>query len=404
MLPHDDVGSGPAVVLVHAGIADRRMWAAHLEPIAAAGHRVIAVDLAGFGDAPVAERFAPDTDLLGTLAELGIDRAVLVGVSFGGAIAQRAAVADPGRIAGLVLVSAPTPEDREPSPELAAAWEAEEEALEAGDVDAAVAAVLDHWLLPDASRALRELVGEMQRRAIENQLAAPDAEPVPDPFDGRPDVLRELDVPALVACGEHDMPDFREAATEVAAQLRCQAIVIPGARHLAPLETPEAFGALLLGFLEDAELRLAALWDALDTLPPDAFVAQMDELAPALLDPGVAAFERASARDATGATQDAVALYREALEHGLSGSRRRQAVIQLASSLRAVGDAVTAVELLREEQQRPSDELDGAVAGFLALALADTGAPREAAAIAIEALAAQLPRYRRSLTAYAREL
>src|SRR3954469_20976336 len=82
MLPYDEAGSGPAVVLLHEGIADRSMWAELLEPIAAAGVRVVALDLPGFGDAPVPEHFQPHHDVLATLDELAIWRAVFVGVSF----------------------------------------------------------------------------------------------------------------------------------------------------------------------------------------------------------------------------------------------------------------------------------------------------------------------------------
>ena len=46
-------GEGPAVVLLHAGIADRTMWSEHLEPLADAGYRAVAVDLPGFGEAAV---------------------------------------------------------------------------------------------------------------------------------------------------------------------------------------------------------------------------------------------------------------------------------------------------------------------------------------------------------------
>lgn len=52
-LPHDDVGAGPALVLLHAGVADRRIWSEHLQPLAGAGFRALALDLPGFGDAPV---------------------------------------------------------------------------------------------------------------------------------------------------------------------------------------------------------------------------------------------------------------------------------------------------------------------------------------------------------------
>jgi tetratricopeptide (TPR) repeat protein len=152
------------------------------------------------------------------------------------------------------------------------------------------------------------------------------------------------------------------------------------------------------------EERLAATWEALDELPEDTFRARVDALAEEAPDVAVAAFERASAFDSTGLSDRAVPLYREALAAGLSGTRRRRATIQLASSLRNVGRADESVELLRAERNAGTDELDDAVSGFLALALADTGEEREALALALEALAPHLPRYQRSLGNYARSL
>ena len=99
-LPHDEGGSGPAVVLLHAGIADRSMWAEHLQPLAAAGYRAVAVGLPGFGDVMPAEgEQAPWTDVLQTMDDLSIEQAALVGNSFGGAVALRVALAE-GHLAG----------------------------------------------------------------------------------------------------------------------------------------------------------------------------------------------------------------------------------------------------------------------------------------------------------------
>jgi hypothetical protein len=152
------------------------------------------------------------------------------------------------------------------------------------------------------------------------------------------------------------------------------------------------------------EERLAATWEALDELPEDAFQARVDALAEEAPDPAVAAFERACAFDSTGHSDRAAPLYREALAAGLSGIRRRRATIQLASSLRNVGRADESVALLRAERGAASDELDDAVSGFLALALADVGEEREGLALALETLAPHLPRYQRSLGNYARSL
>jgi hypothetical protein len=153
------------------------------------------------------------------------------------------------------------------------------------------------------------------------------------------------------------------------------------------------------------EARITELWAALDSHAPDAFVTMVDALAAELpSEHPVGLFERASARDSTGHSDRAVPLYRAALAGGLHGLRRRRATIQLASSLRSIGEVTESLGLLRAELERPSDELDGAVRGFLALALVDAGREREAVAMSLTALAKYLPRYNRSLARYAARL
>ena len=150
------------------------------------------------------------------------------------------------------------------------------------------------------------------------------------------------------------------------------------------------------------EQRLSILWGALDRHEPQIFVQQIELLVRELaLGSAVASFERASAQDSTGHPEAAVPLYRAALEAGLSGLRRRRATIQLASSLRNLGNAAEAADLLFAELRAPSDELDGAVRAFLALALVDLGREREAVALSLEALSGYLPRYNKSLARYA---
>jgi pimeloyl-ACP methyl ester carboxylesterase len=229
------------------------MWAEHLGPIADAGYRVVAMDLPGFGDAPPSPEWAEWSDVLQTMDELNIERAALVGNSFGGDVALRVAVVAPERIAALVLVSA-RPPGMEPLTELQAAWESEESAWESGDVDSAVVAVVASWLRADAPPALRERVAAMQRHAFELQLAVgePSTEPH-DPIAAHPEVLEGLGIPALVVAGELDMPDFRLGAEALARQLpHARRVVIARAGHLAPLEQPVAFRDLLLGFLREA--------------------------------------------------------------------------------------------------------------------------------------------------------
>jgi tetratricopeptide (TPR) repeat protein len=151
--------------------------------------------------------------------------------------------------------------------------------------------------------------------------------------------------------------------------------------------------------------RMAALWSAFDSFEEAEFVAKVDALA-AELPPGDARalYERGSAQDSTGREDLAVPLYKAALDAGLPGWLRRQATIQMASSLRNLGRAGESVALLEAELDAGSDELDGAVRAFLALALVDVGRERDAVATSLLALSRYLPRYNRSLANYAREL
>ncbi|MFG2513338.1 tetratricopeptide repeat protein [Streptomyces sp. NPDC048584] len=150
------------------------------------------------------------------------------------------------------------------------------------------------------------------------------------------------------------------------------------------------------------ERRCAALWAAFDDLDAAEFRSRMRTLTGELPQGhAVAAFELASACDATDLGEQAVPLYRQALDGGLDGDRRRQAVIQLASTLRALGRPQAGADLLLAERGKTSDHLDDAVTAFLALTFVDLGREREAAALALGALSRHLPSYGRSLAHYA---
>jgi pimeloyl-ACP methyl ester carboxylesterase len=250
-LPYDELGDGPAVVLLHAGIADRRMWAEHLEPLAATGRRVVAVDLPGFGEAAPADGpVAHWEDVVETMDGLGIERAPLVGSSFGAAVALRVAAVHPERVSALVLFSVGGVPDPDPSPELLAVWEAEEGAVEAGDFEAAVAAVVSGWVRPGASAAVRERVATMQRQNYERHASGPEAEFAPDPLEEDPALVATISCPVLLAVGESDMVDFRSAVPDLAARLpRATTAAIAGCGHLAPLEAPAEFRRLVIAHL-----------------------------------------------------------------------------------------------------------------------------------------------------------
>lgn len=118
-----------------------------------------------------------------------------------------------------------------------------------------------------------------------------------------------------------------------------------------------------------------------------------------------AEFERAGARDSAGRPADAVPLYRRAMALGLDAEHRPQCVVQLASSLRNLGEYEAALEVLQEEQDRaPGGRYADAIAAVRALVLASAGRPAAGLSVALLALVPHLPRYHRSMTAYAEEI
>jgi hypothetical protein len=155
----------------------------------------------------------------------------------------------------------------------------------------------------------------------------------------------------------------------------------------------------------DWERRLALLWASIDDVPVADFLETTRDLVAELPDEDpIGLFEYAAALDSTGHPDMAADRYQQALAGGLSGRRRRRAVIQLASSLRNLGRAEESVALLTAELDAGSDDLDDAVRAFLALALTGVGREREAVSVALTALAPHLTRYNRSLAAYALDL
>lgn len=237
-------GDGPDLLLVHAGACDRRMW----EPVSALlrdRFRVLTYDLRGFGASSSYEPgpYAPSADLLGVLDAVEVERCVVAGASFGAFVALEAALVAPARMAALVLLDAPLP-DHAWSAEVEAFGEAEEAALEDGDLDTAVALNVRTWLSGHASAADGALVALMQRRAFELQLAAePEPEPIDPPAWTR---LTEVAVATTVATGSDDLADFHAIADRLAAEIPgATRETIEAAGHLPALEQPEATAALI---------------------------------------------------------------------------------------------------------------------------------------------------------------
>lgn len=250
ILAHDDAGDGPAVLLVHPGVADRRMWDP-LVPALSHAFRVVRPDLRGYGaSAMPGGQYADADDLAALLDHLDVADAAVVGSSFGGRVALELATAHPGRVRELVLLN-PDLDGIEPTATAAAFGAEEDRLLDAGDLEGAVRLNVNTWLGPDAELSVREALAAMQRRAFEVQLAA-DASDDPTRPRQAPVDLDAVAVPTLVVTGGHDMDHFRHLATHVSAGIDGAELVELGwAGHLPALERPDVVQALLLDVLRD---------------------------------------------------------------------------------------------------------------------------------------------------------
>jgi len=241
------------VVLIHAGIADSRMWEPQLRSFAPS-HRVIAPDLPGFGQTPLDQdpvdfrAFVRDA-----LDAAGMQSAALVGTSLGGRIALELALESPERVSALVLVGSGL-DGHEWSKEVEAFGDEEEAALERGDLDTAVETNLRMWLagptrrLDEIDPAIRRLVGEMQRNAFRLQQGHDFRLAVLEPPASQR--LAEIRVPTLVLTGDEDVPDIHVIAEKLTREIPgAERATIADAAHLPNLERPEEFDRIVLGFL-----------------------------------------------------------------------------------------------------------------------------------------------------------
>jgi pimeloyl-ACP methyl ester carboxylesterase len=265
MLSYERTGptTSTPLLLVHAGIADRRMWDP-VWPALTAMRDVVRVDLRGFGEST--ERpsgaWSARADVLEVLDHLGIDRAHLVGCSFGAGVCAELALERPGLAASLVLAAPGGALLTEKTDELAAAWELEGKAMEAGDVDAAVEANVTAWVdgphrRPDVvPAAVRDAVRTMQRRNFELTMDWPDevweADDELDPEAH--ERLGEITAPTLVITGELDIDSIRIAADHLLTGLSdVRGIVWPDVAHLPSMERPDDFAAEVLDWVARAE-------------------------------------------------------------------------------------------------------------------------------------------------------
>lgn len=249
-----------ALLCLHAGVCDKRMWAPQAETLRAT-HRVLACDRRGFGETRcAAEPHSRVGDLIAVLDDAGIDLAVLMGCSQGGRLAIDAALAHPDRVRALVLVAcsisgAPDDASGPFAPPLDALVAQLQAADARGDHQALNELEARAWLdgpAQPASRvsgALRELFLDMNGIA----LAQPDPGPVTDPTTAWAQ-LDGIRVPTLIVWGTFDFPHIGRRMRALSQRMvGAQGFEIDGVAHLPGLENPAVFNSAVSRFL--ASLR-----------------------------------------------------------------------------------------------------------------------------------------------------
>ena len=260
-LYYESVGDGPVLVLIHAGIADSRMWDSQMEAFAK-HYRVIRYDVRGFGQSKSENvTFSARQDLRDLLTALGVERAHLMGVSLGGLIITDYALEFPAMVRSLIPVGAG------PGGFDVKAYVTERELPRFKEMDEAFAkkdvarvreVVVQIWVdgfhrTPDqVDPVVREKVGTMMIDNFkQHQSEQITDKPLTPPAVGR---LAEIKAPTLVIVGAVDVSPILAGVDKLAAGIPgARKVVIENTAHVPNMEQPAEFNRLVLDFLSSVE-------------------------------------------------------------------------------------------------------------------------------------------------------
>ena len=260
------MGEGQPLVLIHAGIADHRMWDEQFE-VFARRYRVVRYDLRGFGQSTTETGSVNyRQDLLDLMKHLGIERAILLGCSMGGSFATDFALEQPQMVSGLVL-SGPglsgfehTSGDDPKAQIEKQAFERLEKLWEQRATGEMIELELQMWVdgPGQPSERVRPEVRE-RVRAMEEAAYAQNADiksvRLQPPAAGR---LDEIKVPTLVIVGDLDVTDVLATVDYLAGHIRgAKKVIMAGTAHLPNMERPDEFNRIVLEFLSNQPLREA---------------------------------------------------------------------------------------------------------------------------------------------------
>ncbi len=254
-LYYEVAGDGPALLLIHAGVADHRMWDDQWAAFAAR-FRVIRYDTREFGQTTSANvDYSNRQDIADLLRHLGIEHTAIVGVSRGGQIATDFTLEHPEMVTHLIVVAGGVSGfDATATPEEGAIFGQMEALLEQDDF--ATLTDLDVHVWGDGPAQPEGRMAAAPRAKMREMVAnnyalhrdeSPTAQPLDPPAVNR---LGEIHVPTLVIYGDLDFTEVARSMGYLAAQVAgAQTVVMPGTAHLPSMEQPERFTQIVQDFL-----------------------------------------------------------------------------------------------------------------------------------------------------------
>lgn len=244
-------GSGDPIVLLHGFGLDVRMWDPQFDALRSS-FRVIRYDLRGFGQSslPTGVPYSHEDDLHALLVHLGVSRAHLVGLSMGGRMALRYALAYPNSVVTLVLAESAL-DGHVWSSQWQTRWQGICQAAKDGRLDDAKRQWLENPLFASAREnpSLLALLSQMISDYSGWHWHHKDTAVVPSPVVA--ERLQTIQMPTLVLAGIHDVADFQSIANALTRQMPAvQRATIQGSGHLINLEAPAEFNSMLLSFFQ----------------------------------------------------------------------------------------------------------------------------------------------------------
>jgi 3-oxoadipate enol-lactonase len=262
-LYYEVAGSGPTVLLIHAGVADCTMWDDQYN-LFSQSYRVIRYDMRGYGRSRTeTTQFSSRQDILELFKHLGVKQACVIGISIGGQVAIDFTLEHPECVSALIPVAAGiSGYDFQPGDNKQARLELKlfthmDELWEKKAFDELADLEVHAWAdgpsqpVGRAPSQIRDYIRKIVRANYTRQDGHVTPQPLAPLAVNR---LSEIHTPTLILVGEFDTLDTLVMADKLDREIpNSRKILFPGTAHMIPLEQPAKFNEVVLNFLNDVK-------------------------------------------------------------------------------------------------------------------------------------------------------